>query len=87
MGLHTGGLVPTVHQCLFGYDDGHRMLSSSLPLSRAGSSLLLLLSDLEPGIQLGHVDSYWTGLPVATDKVYALLRTWAAPEMPRPGCV
>ena len=32
-------------------------------------------------------EGYWTGIPLPGAKVYALMRTWPAPEMPRPGCV
>ena len=77
----------TVNQCLFGYDDGHRLLSSSSRLSSDAHSLLLLLSDLVPGIKLTEIESYWTGVPLRDEKQYALMRTWPAKEMSRPGCV
>ncbi|HEI9851336.1 TPA: hypothetical protein SLN67_004417 [Serratia marcescens] len=73
-------------QCLFGYNDGHRLLASSLPLG-AATSLLTELSDLAPGTVFGGSDGYWTGVPVPLIGRYALMRTWPAPEMPRPGCV
>jgi len=75
-----------VDQCLFGYEDGHRLLASSLPLGDA-LSLLTELSDLAPGTHFGESDGYWTGLPVASLGRYVLMRTWPAPEMSRPGCV
>lgn len=75
-----------VDQCLFGYEDGHRLLASSLPLGDA-LSLLTELSDLAPGTLFGESEGYWTGLPVASLGRYVLMRTWPAPEMPRPGCV
>lgn len=76
-----------VQQCLFGYDDGHRLLSSSLKLTNDVESLLLRLSDLAPGnIELTE-SGYWTGVPLPSIKHYALLHTWPAPEMSRPGCV
>ncbi|MDK2126224.1 GAP1-N1 domain-containing protein [Parachitinimonas caeni] len=73
-------------QCLFGYADGHGLLASSLPL---GSELSLLteLSDLAPGTIFGDSYGYWTGIPVPSIRRYALMRTWPAHEMPRPGCV
>jgi len=77
----------TVHQCLFGYEGGHRLLATSLPLPPPAASLLLMLSDLAPGLTSGDVDNYWTGVPIASMKYYALLRTWRAPEISRPGCV
>ncbi|WP_454834596.1 GAP1-N1 domain-containing protein [Pseudomonas lini] len=73
-------------QCLFGYDDGHRLLSSSISLGTE-TSLLTELSDLAPGAIFSHSDGYWTGLPVPSIGRYVLMRTWPAPEMPRPGCV
>lgn len=75
-----------IDQCLFGYDDGHRLLASSLSLEEE-TSLLTELSDLAPGTVFGQSEGYWTGLPVASLGCYVLMRTWAAPEMPRPGCV
>jgi hypothetical protein len=72
--------------CLFGYDDGHRLIASSLPLGEE-LSLLTELSDLAPGTIFGDSDGYWTGLPVASLGRYILMRTWPAPEMSRPGCV
>lgn len=76
-----------VHQCLFGYEDGHRLLASSIKLPTDAASALLPLSDLAPGVSLAHVEGYWTGIPLPTARSYALMRTWPAPEMPRPGCV
>lgn len=76
-----------INQCLFGYDDGHRLIKSSLTLPYQSSSLLLLLSDLAKGVTFELSDHYWTGFPLSGDKTYALLKTWAAPEMRRPGCV
>ena len=76
-----------LHQCLFGYDDGHRLLVSSTRLNSEANSLLLLLSDLAPGLATTGLNGYWTGVPITSAKLYALMRTWPAPEMPRPGCV
>lgn len=75
-----------IDQCLFGYDDGHRLLATSIPLG-SETSLLTELSDLAPGTVFKLSDGYWTGLPMPTIKRYVLMRTWPAPEMPRPGCV
>ncbi len=73
-------------QCLFGYDDGHRLLASSLPLG-SETSHLTELSDLAPGTIFNQSEGYWTGLPVPAIGRYVLMRTWPAPEMSRPGCV
>lgn len=75
-----------IHQCLFGYDDGHKLLSSSLSLG-AEISLLTELSDLAPNTIFGQSNGYWTGIPVPGMGRYLLMRTWTAPEMSRPGCV
>src|SRR3546814_20493757 len=76
----------TIDQCLFGYEDGHRLLASSMSLGDQ-TSLLTKLSDLAPGTLFGSSHGYWTGLPLPELARYALFRTWPAPELPRPGCV
>lgn len=73
-------------QCLFGYDDGHKLLASSLSLGTE-TSYLTELSDLAPGTIFGSSEGYWTGVPAPAIGRYVLMRTWPAPEMPRPGCV
>ncbi len=77
----------TLQQCLFGYQDGHRLIASSERLSEDVISALILQSDLTPGLRLSSSEGYWTGMPLSKEKTYALMRTWLAPEMPRPGCV
>jgi len=76
-----------INQCLFGYDDGHRRLAASLKLPEEAASLLLFNSDLVPGLEGNRSDGYLTGYPIPSARAYALMRTWLAPEMPRPGCV
>jgi len=76
-----------LEQALFGYDDGHRLLQASTRLNPYERDLLLQLSDLAPGVGRLREDGYWTGMPLRDADRYALLRTWPAPEMPRPGCV
>lgn len=75
-----------IDQCLFGYDDGHRLIAGSLALNDA-TATMTHLSDLAPGTTFGRSEGYWTGLPLPKLKRYALMYTWPAPEMPRPGCV
>lgn len=77
----------SIDQILFGYDDGHRMLASSSSVATEISRDLVMLSDLVPGAILEGDSSYWTGTPLRQHRSYALMRTWLAPEMPRPGCV
>jgi GTPase-associated protein 1, N-terminal domain type 1 len=76
-----------VQQCLFGYNDGHKLLAGSVRLPAEAASLVLLLSDLAPGASISELEGYWTGVPLPSARSYALIRTWAAPEMRRPGCV
>lgn len=76
-----------LHQALHGYTDGHRALGSSIELGAKDAKTLLVLSDISgPGSRLKS-SGYLTGYPLAQSGLYALARTWPAPEMPRPGCV
>lgn len=76
-----------IDQALFGYADGHRQIASSIRLPNRDLFLLSSASDLATGTILRPGESYLTGLPLAESKRYALIRTWPALEMPRPGCV
>ena len=76
-----------LHQALHGYSDGHRLLACSRLLPRDAQRIMLALSDAAgSGIPEGF-DSYLTAYPLRSAGVFALARTWSAPEMPRPGCV
>ena len=76
-----------VHQALHGYNDGHRLISSSLTPDASDARLMLVMSDLSgPGMKPSD-RGYLTGYPLEQSGRYVLARTWAAPEMPRPGCV
>jgi hypothetical protein len=77
----------SIGQALFGYADGHRQIASSVRLPPKDLYLLSSASDLASGARLGEQESYLSGLPLPESRRYALFRTWAAPEMPRPGCV
>ncbi len=74
-------------QLLYGYQDGHRLLAASGDVSDGVASALLIHSDREAGARLFADIGSWTGVPLDEHRLYALLCTWAAPEMPRPGCV
>jgi hypothetical protein len=76
-----------INQAVFGYSNGHRLLASSLKLSAVDVYELAAASDLAPGAQISGQESYLTGLMLPESRLYALVRTWLAPEMPRPGCV
>ena len=76
-----------VHQAVHGYADGHRQLGISVKLQREDSKLLLILSDMAGGGAKPDANGYLTGFPLLESGYFALARTWAAQEMPRPGCV
>jgi hypothetical protein len=76
-----------LHQALHGYADGHTLLASSMQMKPRDARTMLVLSDISgSGTRIDDA-GYLTGYPLAETGVYALARTWAAPEMPRPGCV
>lgn len=76
-----------VDQALFGYSDGHRQLASSVSLPSKDVYELSMRSDLSPGASLSGTKSYISGFQLPDTRSYALIKTWPAPEMPRPGCV
>ncbi|MFO0578931.1 MAG: hypothetical protein U1A78_33425 [Polyangia bacterium] len=77
----------SIHQAIHGYRDGHRLLSSSTPLSAEASRAMLVLSDMSgPSMQPGF-DKYLTAYPLAGTDLFVFAKTWCAPEMQRPGCV
>ncbi len=76
-----------VDQALFGYSEGHRQLASSVSLPSKDVYELSMRSDLSPGASLSETKSYISGFSLPDSRSYALIKTWPAPEMPRPGCV
>lgn len=80
------GEPPPIQQALFGYDAGHRLLESSQPLDQMTSSLLSRLTDGTGATDFPGFDGHLAAYPLA-DGRFALSRTWAAPEAPRPGAV
>ncbi|MGR3481666.1 GAP1-N1 domain-containing protein [Salipiger marinus] len=76
-----------VDQALFGYSEGHRQLASSVSLPSKDVYELSMRSDLTPGASLSRTKSYISGFQLPETRLYALIKTWPAPEMPRPGCV
>jgi hypothetical protein len=82
-----GNAILKVQQTLHGYADGHRQLASSVTLKPRDIKTMLVLSDISgPGARIDE-QGYLTGYPLPESTMYALARTWGAPEMPRPGCV
>lgn len=78
--------LPVIGQLLFGYDRGHRLLAASSAAAKAVAPAILPDTDWDPRAAPG-TDCYLSGRPLLGAKSYALMRTWKAPEMPRPGCV
>ena len=76
-----------IHQALFGYADGHRLIEASIRFSSRDLYDLSAISDLATGVHLRSDESYLTGTTLQDSRSFALIRTWPAPEMPRPGCV
>ncbi len=76
-----------VHQTLHGYQEGHRLLASSLELVPEARREMLLLSDAAGEGAPNGFDGFISGYPLAQSGLYALARTWAAPEVRRAGCV
>lgn len=74
-------------QTLHGYNDGHTLLASSVDLPADARRIMLNLSDMSGGSMERGFEEYLTGYPVKDGNLYAIAKTWYAPEMPRPGCV
>ncbi|MFW2831685.1 hypothetical protein [Sphingomonas sp. ID0503] len=77
----------TVDQTLHGYSEGHRLIEGSVKLPQPDARTMLVLSDASGSGRRIPPDGYLTGYPLAEAGKYVLARTWAAPEMSRPGCV
>jgi hypothetical protein len=76
-----------LHHALFGYAGGHRQIAASVRIPSRDMYHLAAASDLASNVSLAPGQSYLTGIPLEESGRYALIRTWPAPEMPRPGCV
>ena len=66
-----------VHQALHGYSDGHRLISSSLPLDGAEARAMLVMSDLSGSGVKPSDKGYLTGYPLERFGKYVLARTWS----------
>src|SRR5450631_120749 len=77
----------TIDQTLHGYEKGHRLLASSLPLSPEDDRALLTMSDLSGSRVADGFLEYITGYMLPSRGYYAIAKTWYATEMKRPGCV
>ncbi|MDO1451352.1 hypothetical protein Q0590_34070 [Rhodocytophaga aerolata] len=76
-----------LNQVLHGYKDGHTLLASSIELEADIKRQMLPMSDMSGGGIIKGFEEYITGYPLKQMNVYALAKTWYAPEMKRPGCV
>ena len=77
----------TIDQTLHGYSEGHRLIEGSVKLPQPDARTMLVLSDASGSGSRIPPNGYLTGYPLAEAGKYVLARTWAAPEMSRPGCV
>lgn len=76
-----------IEQALFGYSNGHHLLSSSINLPLKVLKILEPLSDLSGSdYQEGFLE-YISGYYLIENGYFALSKTWYANEMKRPGCV
>jgi GTPase-associated protein 1, N-terminal domain type 1 len=73
-----------IHQALYGYEEGHRLLSSSMPIVGAAGRQLRGLTDASFDDADGQ---YLTVAPIPDLRCHAVIRTWPAPESDRPGSV
>lgn len=73
-----------VEQMLFGYNNGHSLINSSLKKSLMRQRDVDFLSDASG---MGKFSSYITCYPIIEDGYYVFAKTWYADEMQRPGCV
>lgn len=73
-----------VEQLLFGYENGHRLIESSLKKSLIQQKDVEILSDASGS---GKFKEYISCFPLVDDGYYVFSKTWYADEMERPGCV
>lgn len=75
-----------IDQVLHGYDDGHRLLASSVNLDSEDRRLLARQTDSPDAGRVSGWEALLTGF-VLPSRSFAISMTWPAWEMPRPGCV
>lgn len=73
-----------VEQLVFGYENGHKLLESSLEKNLIQQKEVEILSDASGS---GKFKDYISCFPLIEDGYYAFAKTWYADEMERPGCV
>lgn len=75
-----------IKQALFGYSNGHRLLTSSFQMGRVLQKNLETLTDLSGYGYTEDWDGYLTGYPFPEEGYFTLSKTWLAQEQERPGC-
>lgn len=78
---------PVLHQVLHGYQNGHRLLASSIDIDKETGTQMQVLSDLLSAKMLLGSETYLTGYPLKSLNLFAVARTWAALDIERPGAV
>ena len=77
-----------IDQVLSGYDNGHRVLASSVRLERTVERTISIQSDLSGSSVQPEFDGYLSVYPIhASREFVAFAKTWYAHEKERPGCV
>jgi hypothetical protein len=76
-----------IDQALFGYREGHRLLQASRRFTPGAERSLLILTDMSGPRTVEGFEEYVSGYPLDGEDSYAIVKTWYAPEMERPGCV
>ena len=74
----------SVHQALYGYVEGHRLLGGSTRLDEAAQRTLRSLTDVAFD---GKARSYLTICPLPSQQAHAFIKTWPADPWTRPGSV
>lgn len=73
-----------VEQLIYGYENGHKLLETSLNKDLIQQKEIEVLSDASGN---GKFTEYISCFPLIEDGYYAFSKTWYADEMERPGCV
>ena len=68
-----------IEQLLYGYDDGHTLLTGSILInSAADSARLAMLSDWSGYRTTDDDDSYLTAFPLVDSPYYVVAKSWYA---------
>lgn len=83
----SAGRSGIVHQVLHGYRDGHRLLSSSIPLPQSALDAMLSLTDAIDVYDDPAMAELVAIYPLPDTDLIAASLTWPATEVGRPGAV